>query len=64
MTAPDDVLSVTAASPCVKLSDAIELAETPVNPEPFPDKVPPTVRFPVVVRAPFYAKVRARVPSV
>ena len=31
LTAPDDVLSVTAASPWVKLSDAIELAETPVT---------------------------------
>ena len=64
LTAPDDVLSVTAASPCVKLSEAKEPAGTPVNPDPLPDKVPPTTMFPLVVSAPFDATVNARVPSV
>ena len=64
LTAPVVVLIVTAASPCVRLSDANELAEIPVKPDPLPDKVPPTVKFPLVVRAPFDATVKARVPSV
>ena len=64
LTAPEDVLSVTAASPWVKLSDANEPAGTPVNPEPSPDKVPPTAKFPLVVNAPFAATVNAKVPSV
>ena len=46
------------------MSDAKELAGTPVNPDPLPDRVPPTVRFPLVVSAPFDATVRANVPSV
>ena len=64
LTAPEDVLSVTAASPWVKLSEANELADTSVNPDPSPDKVPPTAKFPLVVNAPFAATVNARVPSV
>ena len=64
LTAPVVVLIVTAASPCVRLSDAKELAEIPVKPDPLPDRVPPTVKFPLVVSAPFDATVRARVPSV
>ena len=64
LTAPVVVLIVTAASPCVRLSDANELAEIPVKPDPLPDRVPPTVKFPLVVSAPFDATVKARVPSV
>ena len=63
-TAPDDVVRFTTPSPAVKLSDARDPAGTPVNPDPLPDKVPPTVKFPLVVRAPFDATVSARVPSV
>ena len=46
------------------MSEAIELADTPVIPDPFPDRTPPTERLPLVVRLPFAATVNANVPSV
>ena len=51
LIAPVEVLIVTAASPAVMSSDLIELADTPVIPEPSPDNVvaasvPATVTVP------------------
>ena len=49
LTAPDEVLKVTAASPWVKLSEANDPAGTPVNAEPSPlNELAVTV--PVVVK--------------